>query len=922
MKKTLLLLFSAVSLTAPAAEFLLQTPSAGIKLKGNKLVLVNLQKNAQWRQAPLRFTLDFASKPDFSKKNVPLPLTAVRSSQNGLRLNGRSAAWKWETRLSVRNRVILAETEYTNISGERQMFEAGAELTPDFRAEKFWDSCGKVYPADRFRERLMSYTTAEGQRRRGYSMEPFTLTAVGGSRHGIFTGFLPFSPVSWHGCSYDPARKILRFAQRFVADPGQTVTFEFVFGAVSTAYGLADSAVQQLYDSFPELWRVIGGQENPYVWGLHSHYQNWWGKPDPEHSRRHYYTIEWSYCPYKRSGDILMRPELWDYKPDNPFAAWPTPKYGGIRSHFPKTTREAQIKLRRERFRELGKKYGWMFYNSCAGAWCEKKLALSRYKDSIIYKKGKPFTLSSWSTGHDNECQMSNYHTSFGKVLYEDMAYLAKDLDLPGFALDCGSGGSLFRGSTVEKPLPGRAWDKEGLFIDSSVAVNHMVDFIHKLNPEAPLSAFTNGTLKGDYLMFERNYVHPEVPVFMPLGRWWIGPRPGCVHGHGHLFKDTVPNWRTLTPETFLPMISRLTDYALLNQFKYGLTNSYVTMYGSPQMYYVLPETIELMRAGWQSLVPLQLSPGLYAPYKARYGRSEKTFLYLANSSPKTSCGTVKVDNSELAVNGQIQLFVLKKRTRAATVNQVQGKYTAFEAVLPSRIPVLWESVCGIKGAPEKLTAQVTSCKSASEQLYTVKFTGSSAFTGTFVFPERRRFEAPEIRLNGKKVKSSTSLRIARGDILTILYRSADFRINEKVILKFPFVNRKNEVDFRVGFAGTPPGLRQAARRFNDYFGYCLSKGLIKGDGLCTFVTDPVRGENGMIVLKLAPGKGHITSGQDGGILISAPDIKEMNRLITALFYQMDRKFEYSEPFRNVMGLRAADFKAAGKRLPLIRCFD
>ena len=892
-------------------------------MKDKNLILVNRYPDAEWKQAPLRFTLDFASAPKYEKQPVNLPEPDLKTTSGPLQLNYTAADWKWNNRFSIRNRVIRMDADYTNTSKKLQLIEIGAELFPDFRAVEFWNGYGKLHPANQFRERAMNVTTEDGARRRGYCMEPFTLTAAGGKRHGVFAGFIPFDPVSWHGCSYDPERRVLRFSQRFAVNPGQTVKFDFVFGTVSTTCDLADSAVQQLYDSFPERWAAIGGQDNPYVWGLHSHYQNWWGVPDPEHSRRHYYKIEWTYCPYKRSGDIRMRPELWDYKPFNAYAAWPTPKYGGIRSHFPKTTREAQIKLRRNRFRELGRKYGWMFYNTCAGAWCEYQLAESRYRDSITYRNGKPVATNSWTTGHDREYRMSNYHTSFGEVIYDDMTYLTKDLDLPGFALDCGSGGSIFRGDAVKKPIAGRAWDQEGIFVDGGIAVNAMVDFIHELNPRKPLSAFTNGTLKGDYIMFERNYVHPEVPVFMPLGRWWIGPRPGCVHGHGHLFKDTVPNWRTLTPETFLPMISRLADYAMLNQFKYGLTNSYVTMYGAPEMYYILPEALELMRAGWQAAVPVKISDGLYAPYKARYGKAEHTFLFLANSSPKTSRGTVTIDNRELTDDDrQVQLFVRKKRSHAATENRVDGSLTSFEAELPSRTPVLWESVCGITGVPGKLTAQVESEKSLLKRSFTVKFTRTEPFTGTIRIPQLRHFFNPELLLNGKKTDAAKPLPIRQDDVLTIVHRSCDFRISDETIGLFPFVNGKKEVCFRVGFSGGNAELRQTARRFNEYFTYCRKKGLVKGDGLCILVTNPDNGGPDMIRLKLAKGPGFIGADRNGGILITAPDIAGLNRLVTALFYRMDRRFEFYEPFRNVMGLRASDFKAEGKRLPLRRYFD
>ncbi|MBQ6470498.1 MAG: hypothetical protein IJJ33_00815 [Victivallales bacterium] len=919
--KLLLWLELTVLLTVWAGEAMLATPSAGIILKGGAPVLVNRYPNAEWSQAMLRFTLDFATAPEYHKNSVKLPKPQLAFAADSLKMDYNAEEWRWRNRFSVCNRVILAEAEYLNTAKNVQLIEVGAELTPDFQATQFWNSYGKVLPSDQFRERKMNVTTEDGARQRAYCREPFTLTAVGGERQGVFVGFLPFDLVSWHGCSYDPSRRVLRFCQRFAVNPGQAVQFDFVFGSVSTAFGLAESSVQQIYDSFPERWAVVGGQENPYAWGMHSHYQNWWGTPDPEHSRRHHYTIEWTYCPYKRSGDIRMRPELWDYQTFNTFASWPTPKYGGIRSHFPKTTVAEQIELRKNRFRELGGKYGWMFYNSCAGAWCEYQLAEARYADSIVRKNGKPIAKNSWTTGHDREYCMSSYHTSFGEVIYDDMTYLAKELELPGFALDCGSGGTSFRGPSVEKPIPGRAWDEEGVFVDSSVAVNSMVDFIHALNPQKPLSAFTNGTLKGDYIMFERNYVHPEVPVFMPLGRWWIGPRPGCVHGHGHLFKDTVPTWRTLTPETFLPMISRLSDYALLNQFKYGLTNSYVTMCGAPEMYYILPEALELMRAGWQATIPVQTSPELYAPYRARYGKAEHTFLYLANSSPKTSRGTVAIDNRELADDGQqIQLFVLKKRSKAETENHVKYGLTSFVAELPSRTPVLWESVCGITGVPQEMTVLVKAEKTLAERRYSVAFLRIKAFDGQLRVPSLRHFASAEILVNGQVADARRPLRFGQGDVLEIVCRSEDFRLSAEAILGFPFVNQAGEVDFRVGFASGNAGLREVARRFNDYFTYCRKKGLVKGDGLCVLTTDPKTVAHGMVRLELAEGQGNIIQDDNGGLRIAAPNLTEMNRLVTELFYQMDCRFEYYEPFRNVMGLRASDFQAEGKSLPL-RCY-
>jgi hypothetical protein len=70
----------------------------------------------------------------------------------------------------------------------------------------------------------------------------------------------------------------------------------------STTYGEREGLVQKFYESLPELW--TSDQENPYIWGNYSHYQSWWIKPDAELLRRRYATIEWCYCPFRRSGDI------------------------------------------------------------------------------------------------------------------------------------------------------------------------------------------------------------------------------------------------------------------------------------------------------------------------------------------------------------------------------------------------------------------------------------------------------------------------------------------------------------------------------------------------------------------------------------------------------------------------------------------
>ena len=173
----------------------------------------------------------------------------------------------------------------------------------------------------------------------------------------------------------------------------------------------------------------------------------------------------------------------------------------------------------------------------------------------------------------------------------------------------------------------------------------------------------------------------------MPLLRWYIGPRPGCVHGHGFMFKDVVPDWRNKSPEYFQELMPKLSDFVILNQFKYGLSNSYLTMYGNPQQVYIFPEAFELMRAGWQAELALELEGGMRVPYLSRYGRGVNSYFFLGNSGAEEVAGQVRFDNQALmGGTGWSLLWNRKMRRSASTENILEGDFTRIPAVLPSRV--------------------------------------------------------------------------------------------------------------------------------------------------------------------------------------------------------------------------------------------
>ena len=296
-----------------------------------------------------------------------------------LQVNHRGAGWEWKTSFEVRARLLLASSIIVNSGKKTLWLEAGIFCSPT--------QCPR-FPFGREAIILNRWTTVRWRNGvRGKLLKHlntlayvFSASGVAFQDSSLFLGHVTFDPVSYSAASYDPGTRRYAFSQRIVVSPGQSVPIRFVIGVATNRYGIAEGIVQQYFDSLPECWAVSGGQENPYVWGNMAHYQNWWGVPKPEESRRLRYSIDWCYCPYKRSGDIAVRPEFWDYTPHNPYGTNYSPKFGGekiyLQQHY------AMVLAIRKRFLQYGRRYGWMFHNSCA-AWCEFNLAQEHYADSI-----------------------------------------------------------------------------------------------------------------------------------------------------------------------------------------------------------------------------------------------------------------------------------------------------------------------------------------------------------------------------------------------------------------------------------------------------------------------------------------------------------------------------------------------------------
>lgn len=906
-----ILLMSGIVSTAVESKYALLDRNLDFRIKGSN------------DNARLEFTLKD------NKGGVLLPVPAITDSREKLQISYVTDFLIWDTAVTSVGEMFSAESELTNKGKTELWLEPGLAFQFDRNFPVFWDGYGKT---NEVKEKALSRIGLKGavMKHVAASTFPFPANAVIDKDKAFYLGTVPYDPVSYTAASYSPSAKRLESSQRIVISPGQTVKIRQTIGYVFTPYGLPEGIVQAYYDSFPEAYAISGGQDNKYVWGTHGHYLNWWEKPDRELSRRFHITIEWTYCPYRRSGDMLCRPEFYDYKPRN---HWRVQNgLGGIKMSHAKLSRAELLNMIKDNYLKYGRTYGWMYYNTVSGTWCEEQLAKECYPDSINSDTdgGVPACYhSTWSTHHDSELRVFPYYTSFAEDFEKSMVKLVKELNLPGFSLDCAYGGAYYRGPAVNKPIPGRTWDDKGKFIDQGVAVNHEVDFIRNINctPGRELTVFFNGNCKGDYVMTEASFVDAgQYKSWFPLLRWVIGPRPGTTHKHGFCIKQVKPDWKTLSKEEFTDLITRLSDYMILNQFQHGLANDQLSMFGNPQMIYIQPESFELMRALWQVEIPLKTQFSGRVRYISRYGKGTNTYFFFGNSSSHDVTGRISADNSRLTHEGDTILFVRKMRDQASTVNLCDGKFTTWETVVPSRVPMIFESVAALKAPAGKIL--VVSKKSLDKVVFTLR--SEMSFRSKVEFRPIRNFTLSKVTLDGKaiafdKLATRDTVNFSKGSVLKAEYRSDIFHLTRGQLDSFAFSNAQKVVNFKIQ---ATPKAKAAAERFNEFFRFCASAPApksvsMKGDIPLTLTASP-KADKDTVAVILGSNYG-IRMNAYGGLIVEAPDTEKLDGLMTELFYVLDQRYPAKIGFRARMGITQEMinfFKLQNTALPLRKYFE
>ena len=861
-------------------------------------------------------------------------LFVIEKDKGILELQTRSADGKliignqefsWQVSVTTLPRLDCITGIIRNTSNRQLLLEPGIKLlVPRKNGDFYWPGFD-VFDAGNTPLRRNGFKGRTSKHVAGGLCQPFPTSALISDSRAYILGGRMYELTSYTASEYLPEkenRAALQFSQRIVLEPGEELTLSFFCGSVPRRFDREQNVVEAFYEAMPADFRPFVGKDNPYIRGIHSQYTAWANRPDYEAERRRYASLDWAYAPFKRDGDCYGRPDLWEYTPlYRPFAVTFCQYSVGENFDYRVLTCEQFHAKRKSIFQRFGRKFGFSFY--ICSAWCEKQLAESRYADSLADDPSVPLELATWCTGHDSERRVFPLGNSFGKALIQDIIDVSNELDMPGFAFDCGTPGVHHYGPAAKNPeLKGRSWDEKGIFCDELCALNQIFDFIHNMKPDDPLYVWKNGEGKADMRMIETDLFGPIFSSWMPLTRYNAGQRPCVLHvKEGYLFASTIPHWRTLARAQFIREWHKLGDHLLFSDFEYGMSNSIYGYGGNLQAQYSLPELLECINLGWRALIPVHTPElGDRMLYRARYGRMADTILFYGNPYETALPLTFVIENYGLG--GGYQLFLPKMRDKADMNNQISGGDTTISYTLPSRKPVLFEAAFSLSALPagNKLNAKVSTEKDIHRMIYSAELANDSPFEAAITPRDICNFNVT-LKLNGSIIESGKVVNIPAKAKITAEYTSVYFVDPAAEIISFPFTDRRNHPAFAIVLPDDASEAEKAIADYvRDYFRFTNQHRITAGKDLPSAAAGVPQ-----MQIRIGRGGNNGISLNDNILTLTAENFRQAVQTYIALARIMDRRFPYYPPmamhFKTTPAI-ARKFGIENLRLPWSRCFE
>ncbi|MCE5237917.1 hypothetical protein LLH23_05440 [bacterium] len=852
--------FALLSLAVSVALAQPATPSAAL------LPTAPLQAGGLLQGARLSVTV--------GKERQPVKLLPTRSGGSALRVDlFTDQPLTIHVLASSEGRCLVWQISCANTGAQPLWLELGPELllkrTGPLSCFDGWDDFADP-------QQLVSSARLAGN---------MPLTCAWNDQATVAVGLDPTQLVSYMRHEYEPlADNSARLATltRIVLDPGQSETVRFIALTAPGEWGKYE-AFEAYYDSFPSCF-VARPDVDPRASLSSSMYATWpasnWS---PETARRLYGGWDWCYAPFRRTGDIVGRAELWDYKPAR------TPDK--TRS----LPREEYLKWRAERFEDGARRcdVGMMFYIP-SQVWCEESLARERYADALTTDpKAKVYFDTPWVTGHDNELRVFPYQTSFGAQSARDIAQVAQDLDLAGFAFDTAGDGVRYLGPALPK-LPHRAWDDQvGVYCDESIAITHLMDYVHSLRKDGrALAVVANpmhyGTFAScchsDSAMLEANPWTGTRENGDRL-RWKMGHKT-LVWWEGYEFENLV-DAESITKDQLTRVIQGLADFTLLQSLRVGYIPPTNFTLGVGRLARWLPAITECVQAGWQPVPAARVPAPLWS---SRYGRGLSTILAVAHETGAPVKGEVAVENQRLGAGA----YLFANAAADETANRVVKGETVIPLGVPVRTPVLLRAVAAVAPAPAVREARVALLTGATGGSLMLALTGNGPASLTVRAPAGMAPAAATAEGKPLPISAGGQLRLTlKGHaVVYVKFASKLLALKDTDLLDFPFLKDGKPNVTVVIPARASETTRHAAFRLQEYFRYWT--GYVQepaAEVLLPIVAEGERVTGPTVRFAVTPGKPARVAAQNGSLSITAPDDQALLAATFAMLRALDGKY-------------------------------
>lgn len=501
--------------------------------------------------------------------------------------------------------------------------------------------------------------------------EPFTelrtgmpqlpLAALWDDAGGMAIGLDPHERVSYIAHTADPSEPSFTLHVRIVLDPGASKSLTFV-GFPVGRWGYLE-ALDRWYDLAPEFYEVRT-EVDPRINRCSAQYAAWppGGPRWQELCRRTFASWEWCYAPFKRTGDIVGRPEFWDYEME--------PGREDVKQRMRLDDIEAFHQWRREVF-AAGERGGVaMLFYVPAMVWAEEALAREHFADALTTDPQARTRIELWVTGWDHDLRVMPWNTSYGEQTKRDLAEVAAELDLTGFAFDTASGTARYSGPQVGE-FEERAWDETvGVFVREGIGVANVIDYCHGLRNSAgrPLGVISNLGFAW-YTVYQASDagMREAAPwanerAYNDVARYGMGRKPICWwEGYE---PHNLLSYEQMTPDELADAYIGLSDFVLNESYRWGYLPPLGFTRAITSAVAQLPTLLDCVHAGWEP-VPAAIAEG--ASWVARYGDGLETRLVLGNETAEPAVSAVEVDAGYLGESA----LLFSGHDGAALTNQV-----------------------------------------------------------------------------------------------------------------------------------------------------------------------------------------------------------------------------------------------------------